>query len=379
MPSVYAFVYQQQTQSIGQTIINVLTNLEDYVDNNTSDVDSVGDKGIHSTFTAQQTGPDTIYDNITEEDIGGGISVNINNITTFADDAQSFSFSHTSTGSNRLLVVSVYCDNGDRDVTNVSYGGTNLDHLTTIIHSGGKPRIEVWYLTAPETGSNTILVSLAEGADKCAIGAISYTGVNQTNPIQGTTTTQGYSTSPSVTISTETGDLVQDAMASISDGSPSVGLGQTQRYNMEMGGPGVSSHYGTASTKEWATSVTMNWSLTESKEWVIVGFSIVGAEQVNNELDLEVQWTNVDYNQPNEELCIYGGTMGTEDISVDVWNGESWQNLFSDLTVGWNNITVSLYLTSSTFTIRFKGVIETKDVIQDSWNIDVTILHIWES
>jgi hypothetical protein len=367
-------------QSIEQTIINILLDLEDFVDNNTSNVDSSVDKGTHSNFTAQHYGPDSIYDILTEENTRGeGISVTINNITTFADDAQSFSFSHTSTGSNRLLIVSVHCDNGDRDVTTVSYGGTNLNHLTTIIHSGGKPRIEVWYLTAPDTGSNTVSVSLAGGADKCAIGAISYNGVNQTTPIQGTTTTQGYSTSPSVTVSTATGDLVQDAMASISDGSPSVGSGQTQIYNIEteMGGPGVSSHYGAASTEEGDTSVIMSWTLSESKEWVIVGLSIVGAEQVNNELDLEVQWTNVDYNQPNEELCIYGGTMGIEDISVDVWNGVSWQNVFTDLTIGWNNVTVSTYLTSSTFTIRFKGASETSDPTQDFWNIDATLLHVW--
>ncbi len=375
-------MYQQQTQSIGQTIINVLLDLEDFVDNNTSDTDSSVDKGSHSNFSAQQDGPDSIYDTLTEENTGGeGISVTISNITTFADDASSFSFSHTSTGSDRLLIVSVHSDNGDRDVTTVSYGETNLNHLTTIIHSGGKPRIEVWYLTAPNTGSNTVSVSLAGGADKCAIGAISYTGVNQTNPIQGTITTQGYSTTPSVTVSAETGYLVQDAMASISDGSPSVGSGQTEIYNieMEMGGEGVSSHYGSASTEEWDTSVTMSWSLTESKEWVMVGFSIVGVEQVNNELDLEVQWTNVDYNQPNEELCIYGGTMGTEDISVDVWDGAAWQNLFTDLTNGWNNITISSYLTSSTFTIRFKGATETNDLTQNSWRIDASLLHVWET
>jgi len=38
----------------------------DYVDNNTSDVDSSPDKGTHSNFTAQQFGPDNIYDTLTE-------------------------------------------------------------------------------------------------------------------------------------------------------------------------------------------------------------------------------------------------------------------------------------------------------------------------
>ena len=59
-----AFVYHQQTQSISQTIKNVPYW---YVDNNTSDVDSDTDRGTHSNFTAQQSGPDAIYDSLTEE------------------------------------------------------------------------------------------------------------------------------------------------------------------------------------------------------------------------------------------------------------------------------------------------------------------------
>jgi hypothetical protein len=66
-----------------------------------------------------------------------------------------------------------------------------------------------------------------------------------------------------------------------------------------------------------------------------------------------------------------------ETLRVDVWTGASWQNVFTNLGSGWNNFTVSAYLTSSTFTIRFKGSTETADTIQDSWDIDATLLHVW--
>jgi hypothetical protein len=95
------------------------------------------------------------------------------------------------------------------------------------------------------------------------------------------------------------------------------------------------------------------------------------------ELDLEVQWTDADFDEDNEELCIYGGTMGSENIMVDVWNGSSWINVFTDLNSGWNNVTVSEYLTSPIFTIRFKGADEIDDTTQDFWAIDATLLHIW--
>jgi hypothetical protein len=71
------------------------------------------------------------------------------------------------------------------------------------------------------------------------------------------------------------------------------------------------------------------------------------------------------------------GLSSTENLRVDVWTGAAWQNIFTDLTNGWNNVSVSSYLTSSTFTIRFKGSAETSDSIQDSWNIDVALLRAW--
>ena len=63
----YAYVYEQQSNNIFQTILDSVANLFDFVDNNTSDVDGSADKGVHSNFTAQQYGPDSTYDTLTEE------------------------------------------------------------------------------------------------------------------------------------------------------------------------------------------------------------------------------------------------------------------------------------------------------------------------
>jgi hypothetical protein len=67
----------------------------------------------------------------------------------------------------------------------------------------------------------------------------------------------------------------------------------------------------------------------------------------------------------------------SENIKVDVWDGDSWENVFGGLSDGWNNVSVTTYLINSTFTIRFKDDISFGDSIQDSWNIDATLLHIW--
>ena len=107
-----------------------------------------------------------------------------------------------------------------------------------------------------------------------------------------------------------------------------------------------------------------------------IKFALVGYWIVENyELDLEVQWTIADYDEANEWLCIYcGGTMGAEDIRVDVWNGSDWITVFDDLASGWNSVDVSSYLISPTFKIRFRA---SGDATQHNWEIDATFLHVW--
>jgi hypothetical protein len=100
----------------------------------------------------------------------------------------------------------------------------------------------------------------------------------------------------------------------------------------------------------------------------------------NYELDLKEQWTAADYGEPNEWLCIYSGSLGSENLSVDVWTGSAWATLMTLGSVdsnAWKNASVSSYLTSSNFTIRFKGGNETNDTAQSSWNIDAALLHTW--
>jgi hypothetical protein len=66
-----------------------------------------------------------------------------------------------------------------------------------------------------------------------------------------------------------------------------------------------------------------------------------------------------------------------KNLNVDFWTGTEWQNLINGLNAGWNNVTISDYLTSSTFTIRFIGATETGDTIQDVWAIDAALIRSW--
>jgi hypothetical protein len=73
-------------------------------------------------------------------------------------------------------------------------------------------------------------------------------------------------------------------------------------------------------------------------------------------------------------LAIFLASDSSEILKVDVWNGVSWINSITDLDTGWNNVSISGYLDSSNFTIRYKA---SGDGSQDSWQIDAALLHLW--
>ncbi len=76
---------------------------------------------------------------------------------------------------------------------------------------------------AAASGSNNVVVALANGdADKCAVGATSYAGVNQAKPIDigNVAIATRCDEATRVDVQSEEGDLVQAVMASIASGSP---------------------------------------------------------------------------------------------------------------------------------------------------------------
>jgi hypothetical protein len=120
----------------------------------------------------------------------------------------------------------------------------------------------------------------------------------------------------------------------------------------------------------------------EQGSWIIdlITLHTWTVQTYNYELDLEVQWTAASFDNNNEFLCIYTGNTDAEDIAIEVWNGISWVGLFSDLQANsWNNISVETWLTSATFTIRFKGGLEVGDLAASQWSIDATLLHTWNN
>jgi hypothetical protein len=119
--------------------------------------------------------------------------------------ASSVSWSHTTgTGSNRLLLVAVgvhVASGAPTTVASVTYGGVPLTQVTTALYSAGNPQVRsyIFNLTNPASGTNTIAVTFA-ASTLYVCGAVTYSGVDQTNPIQTSNTATGYGTSQLVTV-----------------------------------------------------------------------------------------------------------------------------------------------------------------------------------
>lgn len=106
---------------------------------------------------------------------------------------------------------------------------------------------------------------------------------------------------------------------------------------------------------------------------------IYRAGSPNYEIDLEYNWTTANYSEDNKMLCIYVEShTGSEDLNVNYRNGDSWTNLGTISSTGWNNFTAT-GLTSQFYTIQLIGTSETSDSSQDSWDIDCIFLYTWNS
>ena len=182
-----------------------------------------------------------------------------------------FTWSHTCSGSNRILMVGVsYYDSGDT-ISALTYNSVSMTVVPSSTVSNGQYTSTLYYLVAPATGSNTVSVTFTGGVFDFKAGSISYTGGDQSAPLGTAATATGSSTTPSVTVTSAAGEIVMDNLTIAHSGTLTVDGSQTQRWN-GTGGTGFIK--GGASTEDGAASVSMDWANSTSQDWAFVGVPI---------------------------------------------------------------------------------------------------------
>jgi hypothetical protein len=295
---------------------------EDYVDNDMSDVDLDPDKGVHSSFSSQQAGPDSIYDTLLEENAGSASNTTLIGTESFEGTWPPTGWIETGDWNNESDQAYDGTISADFDGSFLTSSG-DLDTSDLNCSDANAIYVDFWYRD-DDLDTDDFLLRYYDGSSW---------------------------------------DIISDLGATTQED-------QWLHYQEKI----TDSQYFVSTFKVRWSAVSV-W--TGESAWIDCVTIQKEAGPVNYEVDLEVQWTSVDFNGFNGLLCIYGGTVSAEDLRVDVWNGTEWQNLIADLTSGWNNASISSYLDSSTFTIRFKGNTEANDTVLDTWNIDTAVLHVW--
>ena len=292
---------------------------EDYVDAN-SDLYAPTNKGSSSNFTAQQNGPDSIYDTLTEVNTGGTAS----NSTLI--NAESFE---------------TYLPSGWSETPSGSYWSRKSDQYYSGTYSAGYDggQESSGALVSPNidcSSATAIYVDFWYRDGGCEAGELLLQYYDGSN----------WNTIADLGTNTEN---------------------QWNHYQQKV----IDSQYFKSNFKIRFYAAT-NYGNDDA--WIDLVNVVREVDTSNYELDLEAQWTNVNVTNPNQDLCIKTGNLGSENLMVDVWSGGAWVNIISALGANaWNNVSVTPYI-SPTFAIRFKGATEVADHTQTSWAIDAALL-----
>ena len=203
---------------------------------------------------------------------------------TTGNNVASINWNHTVSGMDRILIVGVSIrSSAGQTVTGITYGAQSFPsppNPIVQVTNTNNVRVEQWYLLNPAIGTASVTVTLSAAA-RIVGSSVSLTGVEQVNPIDAFNSATGSSTTPSVTVTTNSnGAWVVDTLAHrlSAAGAPTrnVGLNQTQRWSTTIANAanGVG---GAGSTEGPVTppgAVPMSWTLSNSQPWAICAVAL---------------------------------------------------------------------------------------------------------
>ena len=192
--------------------------------------------------------------------------------------ATTITWSHiVGTGPDRFMAIGISIRTTTVTVSSITVGEQNAVFIRGD-NNATDVRGELWYLIAPNSGTQTITVTLSESS-KAAGGSVSYTNVRQTAPLDNHAFKIGTSATPNVDLTVNTAN----AMVFINNATkydPTVSShdsGQTHRYyeKTTLGLLSSSRNVGDGDDKLESTTGAKNYQITisDSRDWVVQAFS----------------------------------------------------------------------------------------------------------
>jgi len=199
---------------------------------------------------------------------------------------------NVSSGFNRFMMIGISIRTVTVSVLNVTVGSQSATLLRNDTHGTGV-RAEVWYLVNPDSGSQTVTVTLSD-ISKASGGSVSYTGVDQINPIDNHSANVSYTgLYPSISLTTTTANdwIFSNLAISGTYNVSAHGVGQAHRYyEIGTGGSGASrvGDDGDDKVAIAAGSHTMYWNMSFFAEVVAQAVAIKTAPPPVGHIDVDI-------------------------------------------------------------------------------------------
>ena len=402
-------------------------NYNDAIDSNTCDVDGSPDKGTETDFVnAKGITPDTNVMTIQEADQDAGTSTlgktsGAGNSYTTINANQMYGQVFTATSSGEIYQATFYgrssagtpnakfviCDSSGviltNGVSNPVAVSTTAGNKVATWSAGSRPIVQngqtYWIMVVADTNSVRLYYSSTTGGTSKADTSNSYS--SPTDPTDATSGTINYRVlyADINNLDYEIDSEYQFTGANFTQDNEQVCIYVTshtgiETLNVKYRNGGSWTSLGSITTTGWTnltatglTSATYTIQLIGNTEaddssqdsWNIDLIKLHCWNNSNYQIDFEYNWTGANFISSMENLCMYViSHTGSENLNVYYWTGSAWSSLGTITTTGWSNFTAS-GLTSSTYTIQLKGATESGDLAQDSWNIDVIMLHTWNT
>lgn len=256
--------------------------------------------------------------------------------TTTEDSEDSVTISHTTAGTNRLMLVGVGIDPHGESVSSVTYNGTSLTLIGRVEDSGSHSRVEIWSLVAPETGTHDVVVNLTgNGHNGVTVGVMTFSGVDQATPLENFTSAFGNSDTASATVNSTPDDIVFGVVHVHGGSSVTPSASQTEYWDLEV----ARSNSG-GTLQAGAASVVSSWTVKDD-DWSVAAVSIrshiegtqtTSFQQGTNSYS-ETEDTELDSGSPD----ISKGANTSISVDLDDGSGQTnglirFDNLFGDGT-----------------------------------------------
>jgi Domain of unknown function (DUF4347)/Cadherin domain/Bacterial cadherin-like domain len=199
---------------------------------------------------------------------GNVLAIGVDATTTSQTATNSITLSHTTSGTNRLMLVGVSMHSTNGAISSMTYNGTALTRVGTQV-ANGQAVVEVWSLLAPTTGTHDLAVTFT-GSRAAIVGVMTFTGVDQSAALGSFASALGDSSTASLNgIASAAGEVVFGVVNHHKGTGLAPAVGQTEYWDA------VGDNANGGGTLEaGAASVDLAWTLNLSEKWAVGAVSI---------------------------------------------------------------------------------------------------------